>query len=134
MYIPTFGLLPNSRYVPIKFLNAGGFVTVDEFLNVKGKGNGIDTASLKDVWALGDVSDLEYAQFVSCDKQSVYLAKNVILALRADNNRPPLPYKAATKRTLLLSALPVLSILLPHSFSFFAFGYILLHIPWGKKI
>src|ERR1700761_775971 len=36
MYIPTFGLTPNSSYVPTKFLNSNGFIMVDEYLKVKG--------------------------------------------------------------------------------------------------
>jgi hypothetical protein len=132
MYIPTFGLVPNSGYVPAQFVNADGYVTVDEFLNVKSKGDGVG-APLKDIWALGDVTDLEYAQFISCDKQSAHLAKNVILALRADSTRPPLPYKAATKRTCALSSL---------SFPFHSSGlfpllpleYMLLYLPQETKI
>ncbi|KAK9350503.1 hypothetical protein V1523DRAFT_428982 [Lipomyces doorenjongii] len=41
LYISTFGLVPNSSYVPAKFLNANGFVTVDEYLKVKGTENNI---------------------------------------------------------------------------------------------
>lgn len=98
MYIPTFGLAPNSRYIPAKYLTSDGFVTVDEFMNIRADGE----AALPSVWALGDVADLEYAQFVSCDKQSVHLVKNILRALRVDSGggkkSSPLPYKASTKR------------------------------------
>jgi NADPH-dependent 2,4-dienoyl-CoA reductase/sulfur reductase-like enzyme len=30
IYIPTFGILPNSWYIPGKYLDANGFVKVDE--------------------------------------------------------------------------------------------------------
>jgi NADH dehydrogenase FAD-containing subunit len=88
MYIPTYGLVPNSSYVPGKLLNANGFVTVDENLRVKGA---------TDVWAIGDVSDMEWSQFIFLDRQSVYVAKSVISVL---NNTKLVPYKAATKRKM----------------------------------
>ncbi len=94
MYIPTFGLIPNSSYIPAKFLNANGYVTVDEYLKVKGA---------EDVWAIGDVSDVEASQFITCDRQSAYAARNMTFIL---SNKTPLPYKAITSRmatSLLLS-------------------------------
>ncbi|KAH7391751.1 hypothetical protein BKA66DRAFT_25789 [Pyrenochaeta sp. MPI-SDFR-AT-0127] len=86
LYIPTFGLLPNSSYIPAHFLNATGFVTVDENLNIKGTTN---------VWALGDVADVEYCQFASCNRQSIHVAKSIVAAL---NGRTTAPYKATTTR------------------------------------
>jgi NADH dehydrogenase FAD-containing subunit len=87
LYIPLFGLTPNSSYVPSKFLDTHGFVQVDEFLKVKGADG---------VWAIGDVSDTEFSQYVSLDKQSVYLAKHIVSVL---SSRVPVPYKPATSRT-----------------------------------
>ena len=86
MYIPTFGLTPNSSYIPAAYLNAHGSVMVDEFFGVKGT---------KDIWAIGDVADIESWQFITCDKQSTHLAKNMISLM---SNKPLLPYKAATTR------------------------------------
>ena len=85
LYIPTFGLIPNSSYVPAKFRNANGFVTVDEYLKVKGAEN---------VWAIGDVSDLEPLQFMVANNQSAHLAKNIILIL---SKKMPLPYKLSMR-------------------------------------
>ncbi|KAK9238079.1 hypothetical protein V1525DRAFT_387804 [Lipomyces kononenkoae] len=81
LYIPTFGVAPNSSYVPGKYLNDNGRVKVDDNLNVKG---------VQDVWAIGDVSDLEPPQAFLADRQSAHLAKNIILIL---SNKTPLPYK-----------------------------------------
>ena len=81
MYIPTFGLVFNSSYIPAQFLNANGSVRVDEYLKVKGA---------EDVWALGDVSDLEGSQYMFLEYQSAHLAKNIALIL---SNKAPLPYK-----------------------------------------
>ncbi|KAK7418779.1 hypothetical protein QQX98_003797 [Neonectria punicea] len=86
MYIPAYGLTPNSSYVPTDFLNINGLVMVDEYLKVKGT---------EGVWAIGDVSDVEPSQFLTCDKQSVYLAKSIVSILR---NKLPLPYKVSASR------------------------------------
>lgn len=86
MYIPTFGLIPNSSYIHAKFLDANGFVVVDEYLRAKG---------VEDVWAIGDVSAIEPAQLIHCDKQSAHLAKSLMLIL---NNKTPLPCKVTTSR------------------------------------
>jgi NADH dehydrogenase FAD-containing subunit len=67
---------------------------VDEYLKVKVAG---------DVWAIGDVSDIEPAQFIYCDKQSAHLAKNIALI---QSNEAPLPYKVATSRMSTPFALP----------------------------
>ncbi|MCJ1387733.1 hypothetical protein MMC18_000576 [Xylographa bjoerkii] len=86
MYIPTFGLTPNSSYLPATYLNANGSVMVDQYLRVKGA---------KDVWAIGDVSDVESWQFITCDRQSTHLAKNMVSIM---NHKPPVPYKVASSR------------------------------------
>lgn len=88
MYIPTFGLTPNSSYIPSKYLNDQGFIIVDEYLKMKGAEN---------VWAVGDVSDAEWLQFMWCDKQSANVAKQIASVL---GNKVPSPYKSATTRKL----------------------------------
>ncbi|TVY12656.1 Oxidoreductase ptaL [Lachnellula arida] len=81
LYIPTVGLVPNSSYVPAKHLNAEGFVVVDEYFGVKGA---------EDVYAIGDVCNVEPLQFIYTDRQSTFLAKNFVLIL---GGKPPLAYK-----------------------------------------
>ncbi|KAG9239537.1 hypothetical protein BJ875DRAFT_414260 [Amylocarpus encephaloides] len=73
LYIPTFGLTPNSSYIPAKFLNAQKYAIVNTYLQLK---------ETKDIWAIGDVSNVENSQFISCDRQSAYLAKNIVALLR----------------------------------------------------
>jgi len=87
MYIPTYGLIPNSSYIPSKFLDKDAFVMVDDHLAVKGT---------KNIWAIGDVSDTEFPQYLSTERQSKYLAKAMSLFLR---DMPVQPYKAMTART-----------------------------------
>jgi len=65
-----------------------GFVVVDDYLQVKGA---------EDVWAVGDVSAIEPAQFTTCDKQSAQLAKNITLIL---SNKTPMPSKKTTSRMI----------------------------------
>jgi NADH dehydrogenase FAD-containing subunit len=83
LYIPTYGIVPNSSYVPSKYLNADGFVVVDDSLKIKGLED-------KPVWAIGDVSDREAPQFMFVDRQSNHVVKSLFLAL---DNKDPVPYK-----------------------------------------
>lgn len=82
--IPTYGVTPNSSFVPAKFLDAKGFVIVDEYFRVKGA---------EGVFAIGDVSNIDGPQLIYVEKQSEHMAKNMVLALK---NTPLVPYKAAT--------------------------------------
>ncbi|KAE9365023.1 FAD/NAD(P)-binding domain-containing protein [Stipitochalara longipes BDJ] len=86
LYIPTFGLIPNSSYMLSEFLDTKGYVVVDSYLKVLGA---------KDVWAIGDVSACEWSQFIPADKQSAHLAKSLVLLL---NGKTPTPYKLITHR------------------------------------
>ncbi|KAJ6160742.1 apoptosis-inducing factor [Penicillium chermesinum] len=70
LYIPTFGLIPNTSYLNDRYLNSKGFVIVNDYLKVKG---------VDDVWAIGDVSDHERPQFMFADSQSAHLVKNLLL-------------------------------------------------------
>ncbi|KAK9780184.1 putative Apoptosis-inducing factor 2 [Seiridium cardinale] len=81
MYIPAFGVKPNSSFVPAEFLDPQGFIMVDEFLAVKGASG---------IFALGDVSDSEPPQILIVQGQSKHLARNMILTL---SDKPVLPYK-----------------------------------------
>ncbi|KAI1864939.1 uncharacterized protein JN550_008485 [Neoarthrinium moseri] len=50
LYIPTFGVLPNSSFLPSQFPDAKGFIKVDKYFHIKGTGG---------AFAIGDVSDSE---------------------------------------------------------------------------
>jgi len=86
MYIPTFGVIPNSSYIPAKFLDADRYVIVDEYLKVKGT---------RDVWAIGDVSNVEPARWIYCERHSKYVSETFASIL---TGKTPLPYKQATSR------------------------------------
>ncbi|KAG4437554.1 hypothetical protein IFR05_006941 [Cadophora sp. M221] len=81
LYLPTVGVLPNTEFVPKSLLNANGDVCVDDYLRVKG---------VEDVWAAGDVVDIQPSQFVYMQKQAAALAKNLDLVI---NGREPVLYK-----------------------------------------
>jgi NADH dehydrogenase FAD-containing subunit len=86
MYIPAFGLVPNSSFVPAQYLDSKGLVAVDEHLNIPGHSN---------VWALGDVCATEGMQLLTGTKQSEYVAKDVLGTLSGKQN---IGYKPATRR------------------------------------
>jgi NADH dehydrogenase FAD-containing subunit len=89
LYIPTMGIVPNSSFVPEKYLNPAGFVIVDEFLRMKGT---------TDVYAAGDISAVERAQYGHMDKQSAHVAKNLGLLLKGGEQ---VKYKPDPKGELL---------------------------------
>lgn len=91
LYIPTFGLIPNSSFLPTELLDAKCYVVVDSYLKVIG---------VEDVWAIGDVSACEWSQVIPANKQSTHVAKNILLLL---NNKQPLPYRLITHRKFVLS-------------------------------
>lgn len=82
LYVPTFGVVPNSSYVPSEYLSSKGFVVVDPYLRVKGT---------KDIWAAGDVADIEWKQFKSAADLAAHVAKNLTNVLQKVE---PVPYKA----------------------------------------
>lgn len=70
---------------------------VDEYFQVKG-------LEKQQVWAIGDVSDLEPPQFIFVDIQSGHLAKNLCLIL---DNKDQVPYKAGMRGKLSLLKIQV---------------------------
>jgi len=83
LYLPTLGTVANTEFIPKTLLAETGEVKVDEFLKVK---------DAPDVWAAGDVSDIQPSQFVYADKQVAALAKNLDLTI---NGKPPVRYDAS---------------------------------------
>jgi NADH dehydrogenase FAD-containing subunit len=84
MYIPTFGLTPNSSYIPSQYLNKGGFVVVDEYLRLKGA---------TDVFAIGDVADVETKQYTAARAHAFYVAKSITALLQG---KGLVPFKVST--------------------------------------
>ncbi|CAG8950978.1 hypothetical protein HYFRA_00006375 [Hymenoscyphus fraxineus] len=72
LYLQTVGMVPNTSYMKPELLGPGGYISPDEYLRVK---------NVKDVWAVGDVSDIQRAQVLHLDGQTAHLAKNLGLVL-----------------------------------------------------
>ncbi|KAH8683818.1 hypothetical protein BGZ61DRAFT_356978 [Ilyonectria robusta] len=68
VYLPLFGVRPNTSYLPVGLLNDRGDVKLDLTLRVTGTTN---------VWGLGDVGNLEAKQAIKIDRQVAHLAKNL---------------------------------------------------------
>ena len=81
VYIPTYGVVPNSSYLPKNLVNERGFIKVNDLLNVEGA---------KDVYAIGEVSDCEPMNFLSLEAQSKHMTNNAILIA---SGKQPVPYK-----------------------------------------
>jgi NADH dehydrogenase FAD-containing subunit len=79
--IPTYGVIPNTSFVPTEFLNQKGYINVDGHLRLQG---------LKNVYAIGEVSAFEPAQFMALEGQSTYMAKTLQQILAGTT---PAPYK-----------------------------------------
>ncbi|KAH7178261.1 histidine phosphatase superfamily [Fusarium sp. MPI-SDFR-AT-0072] len=92
LVIPTFGVVPNSSFVPPDLLDAHGYIKVNQYLAIEGR---------EDVFAIGDVSNVEAPQFWFVNTQAGHMAKNLAkIMLR----KPMIPYKAST------TALPAIAV------------------------
>ncbi|KEY71410.1 hypothetical protein S7711_05672 [Stachybotrys chartarum IBT 7711] len=72
LYLTTTGMVPNSGFLPPKWLTDSGFVDVDDEFRVK---------AAKDIWALGDIVCRPSAAWVHVDPHSAGIAKNIEAAL-----------------------------------------------------
>ncbi|EMT66633.1 Apoptosis-inducing factor 2 [Fusarium odoratissimum] len=84
LVIPTFGVVPNSSFVPPDLLDAHGYIKVDQYLAIEGR---------QDVFAIGDVSNVEAPQFWFVNTQAGHMAKNLVHIMIG---KPMIPYKAST--------------------------------------
>ncbi|KAH7131848.1 hypothetical protein B0J11DRAFT_576797 [Dendryphion nanum] len=83
LYIPIFGLTPNSSFIPKAYKNEAGYPIVDTHLNL---------TPHKDIWAVGDILGIESAQAINSNRQSGYVAKSIVSLLSA-SNKALAPYK-----------------------------------------
>ncbi|KAF5690909.1 acid phosphatase [Fusarium circinatum] len=84
LVIPTFGVVPNSSILPPDLLDKHGYIKVDQYLAVEGR---------EDVFAIGDVSNVEAPQFWFVNTQAGHMAKNLVQIMLG---KPMIPYKAST--------------------------------------
>ncbi|POS85457.1 hypothetical protein EPUL_001817 [Erysiphe pulchra] len=81
LYLPTLGSIPNSEFIPETYLNNSKYLMVDNFFRVK---------NAPDVWAAGDITDLEPPQYVYAEKQTAALIHNLNMVI---NGKEPVAYK-----------------------------------------
>ncbi|KAK4127718.1 FAD/NAD(P)-binding domain-containing protein [Parathielavia appendiculata] len=66
LVIPTFGIVPNTSYLPPSMLDTRGFVKQTRFLRAEGHA---------DIFVVGDARNLEESQGVHADAQLVHVVK-----------------------------------------------------------
>ncbi|OAA58098.1 Pyridine nucleotide-disulfide oxidoreductase, FAD/NAD(P)-binding domain protein [Niveomyces insectorum RCEF 264] len=81
LYLPAFGLVPNTDYVPAALLDDRKRVVVDAFYRATG-------VPSHDVWAVGDVVGQPRPGFIITQKQAAGVAKNLDLVLRGKDPAP----------------------------------------------
>ncbi|KAI9903732.1 hypothetical protein N3K66_000261 [Trichothecium roseum] len=72
LYLPAHGVQVNTSFVPKKFLDPEGSVRLDPSMRVTGTSN---------VWAIGDVGNLEPKQLTVTDSQIIHLSSALHAAL-----------------------------------------------------
>ncbi|KAM5350746.1 hypothetical protein ACJ41O_007251 [Fusarium nematophilum] len=68
LYLPLFGMKPNSGFLPPALLDEQGNLKLDRNLRATGLAN---------VWGAGDVGDLETKQLIYAERQALHLARNL---------------------------------------------------------
>lgn len=68
LYLPFFGMRPNTGFMSPQYLDKSGSIRLDKTLRVAG---------LTNVWAVGDVGNLQKKQLVYAEKQAHHLARNL---------------------------------------------------------
>lgn len=73
LFLNTSGVFPNTDFLPKNFLNGMTEVVVDDYLRVE---------STTNIWAAGDVTDVQEKKVMNARTQAMHLAKNLDLVLR----------------------------------------------------
>ncbi|KAF9888044.1 hypothetical protein FE257_009308 [Aspergillus nanangensis] len=77
LYIPLFGMAANTSFLPSSILTERGDVKLDLTLRVQG---------MQNVWAVGDVGNLETKQATKVDPQVKHLVNNLQAVLEGNGN------------------------------------------------
>ncbi|KAK7409004.1 hypothetical protein QQX98_008823 [Neonectria punicea] len=68
LYLPLYGMRPNSGFIPAQLLDERGNLKLDKNLRAVG---------LDNVWGAGDVGDAEPKQLIYAERQALHLADNL---------------------------------------------------------
>ncbi|RSL44774.1 hypothetical protein CEP54_014548 [Fusarium duplospermum] len=78
VYLPLFGMKANSGFLPTTLLDDKGNLKLDGTLRVAG---------FENLWAAGDVSNLEPKQLIFAERQALHLAMNLDAVLTGAKER-----------------------------------------------
>jgi NADH dehydrogenase FAD-containing subunit len=85
LFLPTYGVRPNTGFVPAELLDDGGFVKLQKTMKVVG---------LDNVWAVGDVGNAETGKRLTrVEPQVNHLATNLDAVLKGDGATGVTEYK-----------------------------------------
>ncbi|PSR90806.1 putative FAD binding protein [Coniella lustricola] len=73
--LPTYGLVPNTSFLPLEMLDQKGFIKQTKYLRVEGQ---------DDIFAIGDVGNLQPPQNLHTDNQVVHVVKNIVAQLKGE--------------------------------------------------
>lgn len=68
LFLPLYGMRPNTRFVPAQLLDEQGSLKMDKTLRATG---------LDNVWGVGDAGNLEPKQLIYAERQALHLADNL---------------------------------------------------------
>jgi NADH dehydrogenase FAD-containing subunit len=88
LVIPTFGIVPNTSFLPASMLDARGFVKQTRFLRAEGH---------DDIFVVGDAGNLQDPQAVHADAQVVHVVKLIEARLLGQAETAVGEYKPADK-------------------------------------
>ncbi|KAH7009030.1 hypothetical protein EDB80DRAFT_717782 [Ilyonectria destructans] len=77
LYLPLYGMRPNSQFLPAHLLDERGSLNLDKTLRVTG---------LDNVWGVGDVGNLEPKQLIYAERQALHLADNLDAVLTGNSD------------------------------------------------
>ncbi|KAH8901977.1 FAD/NAD(P)-binding domain-containing protein [Coniochaeta sp. PMI_546] len=94
VFLPLYGVRPNTSFVPAHLLDASGSVKVDKTLRVEG---------LKNVWAVGDVNNVEVKLAMRAESQTVHLFPNLEATLLGKGEATLAEYKPSAQTMMFVT-------------------------------
>ncbi|RHZ61565.1 hypothetical protein CDV55_104254 [Aspergillus turcosus] len=122
LYVSTAGVLPNSSYIPRDFLDAEGWVRIDDKFHVRSA-----TSTKSHIYAVGDITSLPTRTLVKINEQVPILVKNLKADLEGSSTaRPAYDVKAASDGKRILMFVPLGSRT--------GTGQMMGFVPWGWMV
>ena len=93
LYLPLFGVQVNTGFLPRNLLDSAGNLNQDKTMRVLGT---------KNVWAIGDVGNIETKQLTVTDAQIIHLSAALDSVLTGDD-RQVREYKPSSKKMIFIT-------------------------------